>query len=180
MVQAIQALECEDEDIICIVDGDDWLAHKNALSIVAETYAKNPSIWLTYGSFESFPSGEVQYDFYNQALPPSVISQNSFRDFPWIFCHLQTFKYFLWKKVRDEDLRDHQGTYFRVCGDRARFYPLLELAGEHIHRIADILYIYNLTNPLSHFRIRPQEQQSTLKEVLTKSPYTPLPPRPHE
>ncbi len=37
------------ESIICVVDGDDWLAHPNALQRVVDEYTKT-GCWMTYGS----------------------------------------------------------------------------------------------------------------------------------
>ena len=45
---------CSDEEIAIILDGDDWLAHENVLSIINKAYS-DPDIWMTYGSYVSWP-----------------------------------------------------------------------------------------------------------------------------
>jgi glycosyltransferase involved in cell wall biosynthesis len=42
----------DDEDIIVLVDGDDYLAHPHVLQKLADIY-KEYDCWMTYGSFRS-------------------------------------------------------------------------------------------------------------------------------
>lgn len=173
VVKGIAASQCEDDDVICILDGDDWFYSPMTLQIVANYYQRE-DICLSYGSFETFPPGQVNESFLNQPLPQEVMQKQQYRDFPWIFVHMQTFKYYLWKHVDHEDLKDADGCYFRICGDRARFYTLLELAGPKIRKIPEILYVYNMKNALNHFRIRPEEQKKVLERVKAKPRSKPL------
>lgn len=177
IITGIQALNCRDEDIIVIVDGDDWLADENALSAIVQAY-QNPQTWLTYGSFETYPPKCLNITY---AAPVSleVIQKQLYREIPWIFQPLRSFKYHLWKRIKDEDLKDEQGRYYTVTGDRAFFYPLLEMAGTHIHYIPQILYIYNLENPLNDHKISRLDQVEAEKHIKALPKYLPVEPQ-HE
>ena len=171
-IQGVQALDPDDEDVICVLDGDDWLAQERSLEIVHQAY-QDPEVWVTYGSLETLPPGQVDQQFLKEKVPESVFEEGKLRLAPYVFLHMQTFKAFLWKQVEDEDLRAPDGDYFRVCGDRARFYPVLEMGRGHIHRIDQIIYTYNMSNPQSHFRQRPEMQKAMLEAVQAITPYPP-------
>lgn len=173
MVDAIERADCQDEDVICVLDGDDWLAREDSLEIVHDSYLRNDA-WVTYGSIETFPPGGADQDFLSQELPPEVISQKTFRQFPWLYVHMHTFKAFLWKAVKNADLRDEDGDYYRVSGDQARFFPLLEMAGTHIYRIPETIYIYNMANPLNDHKVCPEEQARIRDRVRSQPPYPSL------
>ena len=50
--------KCEDDEIIILLDGDDWLAHHRVLKKIDETYA-DPSCWMTYGQYRSWPDNTI-------------------------------------------------------------------------------------------------------------------------
>ena len=45
---------CKPNEIIIMLDGDDWLANENVLTILNQIYS-DPNIWVTYGQFKEFP-----------------------------------------------------------------------------------------------------------------------------
>lgn len=156
MVKAIPLLDCCDEDVIVVIDGDDWLAHANVFQKLRQIYTEN-DVYLTWGQCEIYPSGKTPMN-YAQPIPDMVIHQKLYRDIPFVFWHLGTFKYFLWRHIEDEDLKDTHGEYFMLMKDKATLYPMLEMAGEKIHFVKETLYIYNLENPLNDYaNTRPEE-----------------------
>lgn len=156
MVHAIPLLECQDDDVIVVIDGDDWLAHENVFKNIRQVYREN-DVYLTWGQCDIYPGGKSPMN-YAQAIPEMVIKQKLYRDVPFVFWHIGTFKYFLWRHVEDSDLRDVNGEYFMLMKDKATLYPMLEMAGEKIRFIAETLYIYNLENPLNDYaNTRPEE-----------------------
>lgn len=169
---AIEALNCQDEDIIVMVDGDDWLADDQVLVFLAEVY-RSPDVYLTYGSYETFPKDCLNIT-YAAPLSEEMIQKQLYRQIPWIFQHLHTFKYHLWKRIRDEDLRDETGEYYRFTGDRAFLYPLLEMAAFHTRFIDRILYIYNIANPLNDHKINREEQLEAEFRIKALPPYSPI------
>ncbi|WP_068467897.1 glycosyltransferase family 2 protein [Candidatus Protochlamydia phocaeensis] len=172
IIDGINGLDCQDEDVIVIIDGDDWLANDQALQIIADTY-QSPDVYLTYGSFETYPKDCINIT-YAAPIGEEVIEKQLYRHIRWVFHHPKTFKYFLWKQVKDEDLRNGEGNYYMVTSDRALFYPLLEMAGRHIRFIDKILYIYNLENPLNDHKINRDEQYFEELYIKSRTKYPPL------
>jgi glycosyltransferase involved in cell wall biosynthesis len=157
----------EDEDIIVNVDGDDWLASENALSIVNSVYKMN-NCWMTYGSYMEYPGG--QKGVFAKQAPEEVIQNNAFRKHHWIFSHLRTYKYHLWKQIKEEDFKDDEGNFYRMAGDLALMYPMLEMSGERACYIDDILYVYNASNPLNEHKVDHATQLRLEQHIRSRIP----------
>jgi glycosyltransferase involved in cell wall biosynthesis len=54
--------QIDPEDIVVEVDADDWLLHPFVLQLLNQAY-QNPDIWMTYGHFVDYPSGQVGGNF---------------------------------------------------------------------------------------------------------------------
>uniref|UniRef100_A0A6U5VIX4 Glycosyltransferase 2-like domain-containing protein n=1 Tax=Guillardia theta TaxID=55529 RepID=A0A6U5VIX4_GUITH len=177
-INAIAMADPQDDDVIVVVDGDDWFAHPNALALVARKYEEGA--WMTYGTFIEYPTGLVPdwiVDF-----PKWVIDSKSFRRFPFISSHLRTFKYFLLKDIEEKSFcydEDHGwgpkcsngGRYFdRAGADVAVMLPLLERAGERIMRVDSILLVYNIATPSNDYKIHLKEQWGVDELVRSRQP----------
>jgi glycosyltransferase involved in cell wall biosynthesis len=169
IMSGIQELNCQDEDVIIYIDGDDWLIDDQVLITLADVY-RSSHVYVTYGSYETHPKDCINIT-YAAPITKEMIQNQRYRELPWVFQHLHTFKYHLWKRIKDEDLRDQTGEYYRVTGDRAFFYPLLEMAGSHIRFIERILYVYNLENPLNDHKISRNEQWLTELRIKSRPKY---------
>ena len=164
------------EDIIVVLDGDDWFARRNILSTLKETYDKE-QCWLTYGSYIEYPSMTVGK--FAKQIPEEVIHTNSIRQYPWVTGHLQTFKYGLWENVdKSKSFREpsepNKEHHFMYGWDLAWVIPLVELAGKRAHYISDILYVYNRENPLNCDKIKHRQQLLTEQMVRNMEKYKPL------
>jgi glycosyltransferase involved in cell wall biosynthesis len=51
---------CDDQEIVILLDGDDWLAHSRVLQILNTVYA-DPDCWMTYGQYASWPVPVLGY-----------------------------------------------------------------------------------------------------------------------
>lgn len=163
-----------DRDIVVVYDGDDWFAHTQVLSRVADAY-KNNDVWLTYGQYKEHPERFVGA---TEAFPQAVIDRNLFRQYRWISSHLRTFYAGLFKRIEKKDLL-YNGEFFAKAGDMAIMFPMLEMAGNRIKRMDEILYVYNLENPLNDWKddlglvltldryIRSQKPYNRLKELAS-------------
>jgi glycosyltransferase involved in cell wall biosynthesis len=165
MVHAIPQLSCQDEDVIVVIDGDDWLAHPNVFASLRKIYTEH-DIALTWGQCEIYPQKELIGVRYAQPVTEMVIKQKLYRDIPFVFWHLGTFKYLLWRHLKDEDLRDINGEYFRIMKDKATLYPLMEMAGEKVHFVDEILYIYNMENPLNDYVNTAEEEHLRVDALI--------------
>ena len=151
LCHGIQSTTPKQEDVIVILDGDDWFARKDVLSILNETYNRE-KCWLTYGSYMEYPSG-IKGKFASN-VPKHIIDDNLFRESVWMTSHLRTWKYDLWENIDQErsftepDVID-ENNHFANCWDLAYMFPLIELAGHNATFIPDVLYVYNRQNPLN-------------------------------
>ena len=171
IVMGISMLDPDDEDVILLLDGDDWFYNRNVLSKLAEAY-NDPSTLMTYGQFLIYPRWKVGFCY---EIPPEWLEKKNFRQQEFIFSHLRSFKFKLWKQIREEDLKDSQGNYYRSGWDLAIIYPLLEMTGGMGCKfIPNFLYVYNMDNPINDCVIRREEQANSAKEIRGKQPYPQL------
>ena len=165
----IGASSPEPEDIIITLDGDDWFPNKDVLQKLNDVY-NSSNCWITYGSYAEFPSGLPGH--FAKQIPAHVIEENAFREEEWCASHLRTFKYHLWSKIKKEDLLDEEGRFYQMGWDLSFMFPMLEMAGKRSKYIPDILYIYNLTNPINDHKVNHQLQLTTAQKIREKEKYT--------
>jgi hypothetical protein len=167
IVDSINLLECALEDVIVLLDGDDWLASSKALESLYGAYRGNTL--MTYGSYVFNPSGQRGPE--PSEYSAEVIKTNSFRQDQWRASHLRTFKYKLWKHINLEDLKDENGEYYKMTYDQAIMLPLLEMASERSKFIPEVLHVYNKENPLNVDKAKAQEQYELAQKIRKKRSY---------
>lgn len=181
IVRATELVGGGPDDVIVILDGDDWLAHDRVLERLAAVYA-DPEVWMSYGSHEVTHKGlrdrlrrrTVRGKVY--AYPEVVSQLGYYRYYDFIAAHLRSYRRFLWEALRDEDLRDSDGHYYRAAADAATMWPLLEMATpQHWRYLDEVLYVYN--NKHGWSENRPGSRPEQLRVALTirsKPLYAPL------
>jgi len=167
-LEASRLLNPSDNDVLIVLDGDDWLAGPSVLSILKSYYDKNSDLLVTHGSWEAFPGPAPNN---NRPYTESDFKKGV-RKVGWRGSHLRTCKYKVWKHLKDKDLRNKNGNYFNVTGDLAMTYPLLEMAGYgRVQFIPEVLYIYNQETPFGDERAKFSEQKDTEKYIKNMTPY---------
>tara|TARA_R110000824_G_scaffold72970_2_gene185976 strand:- start:5598 stop:6359 length:762 start_codon:yes stop_codon:yes gene_type:complete len=164
--EAIELSNPSEEDVIVTVDGDDWLANNEVLKKLNGVYKKEKCL-LTYGSYAEYPSGKKGK--FSKQIPSSITKEGSHRENPWMSSHLRTFKHKLWNKIEREDLLDPNGNFYEMSGDIAHIFPMLEMAGPRAKYIDDILYIYNVSNPINDHKVD-HKKQLYLESLIRNSP----------
>ena len=164
----IALMEPSDEDIIITLDGDDWLSSPDVLSTLNKRY-NEADCWITYGSYAEYPSGMLGK--FARQIPLEYITNQQLRIQAWMSSHMRTFKYKLWRQIKKEDLLDTEGNFYRMTWDLAFMFPMLEMAGLKSQYIKDVLYIYNISNPLNDHKIDNQYQVKLENEIRAKAPY---------
>ncbi len=168
IAETIDSIEnIDDDDIIILLDGDDWLPSNNTLSHLEKVYNSEDCL-MTYGSYVYAPNGDKGVE--PSEYPQEVIDNNSFRADQWRASHLRTFKHKLWKELHHDDLKNENG-YYKVAYDQAIMLPLLEMAAERAVYIPEVMHVYNRINPLNVDKTKQQEQFETAQEVRAKKPY---------
>lgn len=159
--------KAEPESVLVVVDGDDYLFSEYSLAIVAQVYQERNPL-MTYGSFIMWPTGQTSFA---REFPSHVISNNDYRNYKFISSHLRTYKSKLWNSIKDDDLRDVDGEYYKVACDVATMIPMLEMSGGNFVYIPNVLYVYNRWNPISDDIINSGEQNRIDKAIRQKLKY---------
>ena len=182
----------DDEDVIVHLDGDDWFADEWSLSRLADAYSDGTLV--TYGGAMRLQDGKLSEPFMHALsnsriekrwgrraapkYPDEVVAKRDYRNYPWGACHCRTFKYKLYKQIYRSDFLDNNGNYLRYATDMAIFIPILEMAGDKIKYINDLIYIYNRDtgqnnvasqfkdNHFNHNWIRSKERYSILLDCI--------------
>ncbi len=161
---------CAPHKVIGLLDGDDWFKHDKVLEHLTHVYEKQ-DIWLTYGQFELWPENRTGHC---HAYPQDIIKANTFRYLRGTLpSHFRTFYAWLFQRIDKKDLL-YQGKFFPVTWDLAIMFPMIEMAGEHHAFIKEVLYVYNIDNPLNDFKEHTQLQAELDFYIRTKKRYTPL------
>lgn len=161
--------QCEKGDVIVDLDGDDWLAHDEVLAYLNQLYS-DPEVWMTYGQYTTFPGN---YQGIAAQVPQEVIEKNTFRTFEGAVTHLRTFYAGLFHKIKKEDLL-YEGSFLSIAGDVAFLVPVCELAGKHSRFVPDVLYVYNVANPINDHKIDRNLQVKMNYHIRSKEKYQPL------
>ncbi len=164
---------CLDQEIVIICDGDDWLSHEQVLQRLNEKYADS-HVWATYGSYIEYPNFSYTVANFASPLPSKIVSNNSIRSFSkkhWCISHMRTFYASLFKQIRLSDIL-FEGQYYDAAADVAFMIPLAEMAGEHLHFVEDIFYIYNRASPFNDNKLRAERQKCITAHILSLSPYS--------
>ena len=160
---------CKPNEIVVCLDGDDWIANGNVLTYLNNVY-QDKNIWLTYGQYLDYPTNAMGGC---RQIPNHIIEQNSFRKYDWVTSHIRTFYAGLFHKIKKEDLLN-KNKFYEVAGDVALMYPLLEMAGNHIKFIPEVLYIYNIQNPLNDNKVNKELQCKLFTHIRNLKPYEKL------
>ena len=157
---------CANDEIIVLLDGDDWFAHDQVLSHLNAYYA-NDNVWMTYGQYQRHPDGQK-----GMCAPDSTayLKKGKLRNGAWKYSHLRTFYAGLFNRIRLQDLVE-QGAFFSSAWDLALMFPMIEMAREHAYFVPEVMYVYNYETPMNDAKIRLAEQERIERVVRQKPPY---------
>ena len=161
---------CDPDDIVVLVDGDDWLPNKNVLSYINDFYNQN-NCWIMYGQ-ANWTDGRRGF-----ASAYSAEEFKNIRKSPFRVSHLRTFRAGLYQKIKEQDsefscMKDSSGGFYKMTYDVAIMFPILEMAG--VEKVAfndTILYIYNRNNPISDDKVNQQLQWDIHTEISNKKSF---------
>jgi len=175
--------ECDDKSLVFMLDGDDYLAHSRVFSFINDIYA-DEHIWFTYGQYKNVPASQaIEWGHkemgYCRPVPKHVQRKQAYRYYSFIYMHPRTFRGWLFKLVKLEDLiadkiQGFEGDFYPASNDVAMYFPMVEMAHTHIKFIPDILYIRNLYSEIVGFKVDRRLQTSSSREIRKKNCYTAL------
>ncbi len=172
--------DCDDNEIVVMVDGDDSLAHPHVLEKINRTY-DDDNIWFTYGQYRNVPASiAIQYGHkeigYCRPVPKHIQRKQAYRYYSFIYMHPRSFRGWLFKLVKLEDLIadtiiGFEGDFYPASNDVAMYFPMVEMAHTHIKFIPDILYIRNLYSDIVGFKVDRRIQTASAREIRKKNCY---------
>jgi glycosyltransferase involved in cell wall biosynthesis len=171
-------------DIIISLDADDQLYNQFTLQKIYNEYVQNKFLLLTYGTYvipkqtkSLIAIGKnTALNFIHKYLIKPRRDENDiyyYRKKKFLFSHLKTFKYKLFKKIKKEDLIDEKtGKYFDSAIDVALMLPMLEMCGNNsIKQMTCPTYIYTINNVFSFHNKSRKKQKDNEKKIRSKKPY---------
>jgi len=172
---------CDDDEIVFIVDGDDWLAHENVLNRVNQEY-QTKDIWLTYGSYEDVfdfdkprvrRCSDISPIVKASTLPIRKIRELIVNKGSFTPGHPKTFYAWLFKQIKLKDFL-YKGLFAPTSYDNVIGFPMHQMARNHFSFIPNILYIHNAVTCLSDYKVH-SSTQGTVSKFFVNSPETYFP-----
>jgi hypothetical protein len=159
-----------DEDVVILLDGDDWLARDTAFEVIRDAYVGGA--WATYGNIVESDGSPSRFGVY----PRNIARTGKFAEWPWCATTPRTFRSFLLNGLREEDFT-LDGAWPKFAGDVCVFLPILQRACERAVGITEAIYVYNADTPLSDHKVDPYEAVRT-RDALLDRPQQPRMERP--
>jgi len=154
--------ECEPDDIICILDGDDWLSSEDALEKVLKAY-EDPSIKYAYTNWLFSHNGEIGI---SKHIPSN--NWNPYEN-PWVTSAMSTFKVSEFLKIPIANFLRWDYKWFRMGCDQAYILPILyQLWKENgnydaVKFIDEPLYTYQFTENPNKLRNDKTEESTDMR-----------------
>ena len=136
----------------------------NILSLnLSSTLPKNlaKSLFFKYGSLKVFSSRQENF--------------NNLRGSRFTASHIRTWRAFLWRNIKEKDLKDENGSYWKVTGDLSFMFPMLEMSGEERYVFMDdVNYVYNEENPINDHKVDLTLVNEFANKIRAMKPYKKL------
>jgi FkbM family methyltransferase len=162
----IHIRNCNPDDIVMMLDGDDWLVNN---SDIFDYYNKiHQNYDFTYGSSWSVVDN---IPLISQPYPQEIKDTKSYKDyrFNWNmpYTHLRTLKAKLLKDEPNTKFMDADGNWFKAGGDNSTFYTALENCDPaRVYVVSDVVYNYNDASPLNDYKVNREEQDRAINAIL--------------
>lgn len=163
-------------DILIHLDGDDWLYDETVLEKLNNFY-NDKDVWMTYGGFVCYDGTDESKLPYPQSTPhPDFIhNHKKYREDIWRASHLRTYRSFLFKLIKREDVKLlNSDQYYWHGGDLAFQYPCMEMCPKEKIGVVDFYTcVYNQTKS-NQVRTKERESQDNSKyeiEIRNRKKY---------
>lgn len=169
LVRAFKVLCPEEDDVLVTIDGDDWLYSQYVFEILKKYYTSKKDLLLTYGSWVGYPDPLCVTNNFEYTIKDFCFN---IRKVQWRGTQLRTFKYKVWKHVKDIDLRDCNGEYYRSAWDLAMMWPMFEMSGySRVKFIPHTLYVNNQDGVHHDNKDRLREQMQFTDYIASRPQY---------
>jgi glycosyltransferase involved in cell wall biosynthesis len=181
----------DDDEIVCNLDGDDWLYDRNetngtndphchnALRYVQDAYVSK-KYKSTYGCF--YKSSGPQWLETKVLYPSDIITNKGYRNYKFLCKHLRTGYAGLYKNIMVDDLIGPDGKFLHMCTDISTQYPVCEMAGSDHGNLLVPTYIYNQDNSVVYnncwYNLEKKDNEenkqyfeTVVKKISSRKPY---------
>lgn len=137
-LKSIQTID--DEDVVCRLDGGDWLTENDLLHVLNSVYSDN-SVAVAWTAHR------WSYTSQNISGPLQLKDGQTVYQHPWVSSHLKTFRCRQLKKVPEANFKDSEGNYIMIACDQAIFLPMMHLShaeGKKLQFVPIVGYHYNI------------------------------------
>lgn len=148
--------QCEEDDVICRLDADDWLTDTDILTILNHRYDVEgfEAVWTAHRW--GFSSMNI-----SSPLPDGVDVYSH----PWVTSHFKTFRKSLITGVSEDNFRGQDGNYFKRIGDQAIYLPVLHRARKRLFEPV-VAYHYTIDMQPETFQTEDAKFQKSEAEYL--------------
>ena len=155
--------ECYDDEICCMLDGDDALVDDKLLLYKLNKIYIEKKLLITYGKFYYVENYKVKNLSGHFSYTEEEKKNNIYRH-KWITQHLRTCEASLLKQI-PEDYMKFEGEWLKCCTDVAEMWWVLEKSnGKHMN-VGFPTYYYNKTASLdSNFSYYNKDNKKNIKE----------------
>ena len=138
----------EDNEIVCILDGDDWLKNDRVL-LHLNQYYNQEKYHIVTSNFSIYEDGKIKKN-YNRKYNNDVIKYKHFRYSSYSFCHLKSGLGIYFKSIPEKYFK-YKDEWLDICTDVSEMNCVSELCKENkIISIDEVLYVYNKDNSLTY------------------------------
>lgn len=179
-VEAINALDPEDEDVIIFLDLDgDRFAHKDVLAHLEDDYYADDTL-VTYGNYRPDPPNPLCQG--PKPFPDEVVRDRSYRNFILkVYCafnHLRTMKGKVYKAIPPDHFTFNsgksKGRWYTAGTDYVFMMAALEIADGRYKCIDEVLCVYNSGNPHADNKEHANESTRCHMDILRRPNLPPL------
>ena len=129
----------DDKEIICRLDGGDWLTENDTLAILN-------NIYQTQNSAVVWTMQRWAYSNYNISGPLQTSDADVYTH-PWVSSHLKTFRKDAINNINKKNFKDAEGNWIMIGCDQAVFLPIMHKAltdGKDRTFLPLVCYHYNI------------------------------------
>jgi glycosyl transferase family 25 len=138
----------DDFEIVCILDGDDWLSDRSVLDRLTDIYS-DQTVDMVSSNFYMWENDKFKENNFS-TYSEDIVDNKKFRDqSAWLICHLKTGYGVFFKSIPKEYLTINN-EWLKVCTDVAEYYSALEFSKGKYLAINDVMYVYNKTNSIKY------------------------------
>lgn len=159
---------CQEDEICCMLDGDDWLYDENVLTKLNESY-KSMNLLISYGKFYYYFENKIQNLSGFKSYTNEEIKNNNYRN-KWVSQHLRTCQASLLQTIPKSYLKPNN-EWLKCCSDLAEMWWVLELSEGRHANVNYPTYVYNkdasLTYENSFYNIDKSKTWETYRNYVT-------------